>query len=70
MAGLAKCVFKLPEFTVQHKRDGWYYAPTARLLAGDPLRGPYPSIVEVSIVIARQLRREIEKPAEPPVSEV
>ena len=53
-------IYKLPAYTVEHKKDGWYYAPSVRLAAGDAMRGPYSTIAEVSTVIARQLKREIE----------
>jgi hypothetical protein len=51
----------LSEYTVEHKRDGWYYGRSARYGDKAEMKGPYGSIASVTLVIARQLKREITK---------
>lgn len=54
-------VYMLSEYTVEHKKDGWYFGRSARFGEREELRGPYSSISSVTLVIARQLKREIAK---------
>ena len=54
-------VYVLAEYTVEHRSDGWYYGRTSRYGDKDERKGPYASIVSVTLVIARQLKREIAK---------
>jgi hypothetical protein len=54
-------VYMLADYTVEHKRDGWYFWRTARFGEKEELRGPYSSISSVTLIIARQLKREIAK---------
>jgi hypothetical protein len=54
-------VYMLAEYTVEHKKDGWYYGRTARYEDKEERKGPYGSIASVTLVIARELKREITK---------
>lgn len=54
-------VYMLAEHTVEHKKDGWYFGLSARFGEKEQLRGPYGSISSLTLVIARQLKREITK---------
>jgi hypothetical protein len=53
--------YMLAEYTVEHKKDGWYYGRSARFGDKDEVKGPYGSIASVTLVIARELKREITK---------
>ena len=54
-------VYMLAEYTVEHKKDGWYYGRSARFGDKDEVRGPYGTVASVTLVIARELKREITK---------
>jgi len=54
-------VYMLAEYTVVSKKEGWYYGRSARFGDKDEVKGPYGSISSVTLVIARQLKREITK---------
>jgi hypothetical protein len=54
-------VYMLAEYTVEHKKDGWYFARSARFGNKEETKGPYRSISSVTLVIARELKREIAK---------
>lgn len=54
-------IYMLSEYTVEHKRDGWYFGRSARFGDKEEMRGPYSSIASVTLLIARQLKREITK---------
>jgi hypothetical protein len=56
-----KRVYMLAEYTVEHKQDGWYFGRTARYEDKEERRGPYKSIASVTLVIARELKREITR---------
>jgi hypothetical protein len=56
-----KRVYKLAEFTVERRPKGWYFTRTARFSDKPEWRGPYSSMASVSLMIARQLKKEIEK---------
>ena len=59
MLANTKRVYALAEFTVELRPKGWFFWRTY----GDKndARGPYSSIASVTLMIARQLRREIGK---------
>ena len=61
MPANGKRVYMLAEYTVEHKQDGWYFGRTARYEDKQERKGPYKSITSVTLVIARQLKREITK---------
>ena len=51
--------YALAEFSVELRPRGWYFGRQF-----DPVskyRGPYTSIASVTLMIARQLRREVER---------
>ena len=52
-------VYMLAEYTVEHRKDGWYFGRSARFGDKGEMRGPHGSIASVTLVIARQLKREI-----------
>ena len=54
-----KRTYILAEYTVEHKKDGWYFGRTARYEDKEERKGPYGSIASVTLVIARELKREI-----------
>jgi hypothetical protein len=51
----------LAEYTVEHKKGGWYFGRSARFGDKEETKGPYGSISSVTLVIARELKREIAK---------
>ena len=59
MADTGKRKYALADFSVELRGRGWYfgrqYDPPAKY------RGPYKSIASVTLMIARQLRREVER---------
>jgi hypothetical protein len=59
MLANVKRVYMLGTFTVEHRPRGWFYWPSY----GDKAdaKGPYSSIASVTLMIARQLKREIAK---------
>ncbi len=61
MLASGRRVYMLSEYTVEHKKDGWYFGRSARFGEKEELRGPYSSISSLTLVIARQLKREIAK---------
>ncbi|HLH93943.1 MAG TPA: hypothetical protein VKW08_02385 [Xanthobacteraceae bacterium] len=54
-----KRVYALKEFTVEHRMKGWYFWRTYG--GKDVVKGPYGSEASVTLMIARELRREIAK---------
>ena len=54
-----KRVYALKEFTVERRVKGWYFWRTYG--GQDDLKGPYGSMASVTLMIARQLKREITK---------
>jgi hypothetical protein len=69
MLASGRRVYMLAEYTVEHKKDGWYFGRSARFGGKEELRGPYSSISSVTLVIARQLKREIAKRDAPHAAE-
>lgn len=54
-------VYMLAEYTVEHKQDGWYFGRSARYEDKQERKGPNKSVASVTLVIARELKREITK---------
>jgi len=52
-------VYALATFTVELREKGWFFWPTY----GDKneAKGPYNSMASVTLMVARELRREITK---------
>ena len=61
MLASGRRLYMLAEYTVEHRKGGWYFGRSARYGDKEELRGPYRSISSVTLVIARQLKREIAK---------
>ena len=59
MLANAKRVYALAGFTVELRRRGWFYWPTYGEKAD--AKGPYGSTTSVTLMIARELKREITK---------
>jgi hypothetical protein len=57
----AKRVYRLADFTVELRTKGWFFTRTARFDDKEEWRGPYSSMASVSLLIARELKREIAK---------
>lgn len=51
--------FALADYTVEQRERGWYFG--RQFDPASAYRGPYSSIASVTLSIARQLRREIER---------
>lgn len=69
MAANARRVYKLAEYTVERRENGWYFGRSAHFGDKEERRGPYGSISSVTLVIARQLKREIAKRDAPRLAE-
>ena len=59
MLSNAKRLYALGTFTVELRPKGWHYWPTY----GDKAeaKGPYSSMASVTLMIARELKKEIRK---------
>ena len=51
--------YALANYTVELRERGWYFGQPFK--ASSAYRGPYASTASVTLVIARELRREIER---------
>ena len=69
MLSNAKRVYVLTDYTVEHKSDGWYFARTSRYGERDEIRGPYASVSSLTLMIARELKREITRRDAPHAAE-
>jgi hypothetical protein len=54
-------IYALADWTVEKRGNGWYYAHSARRHTKGDWKGPYSSIASVTMMIARQLGREINE---------
>ena len=61
MQANAKRVYALAEYTVECKGTAWYFARASRFGDKQGTRGPYSSMASVTLMIARELKREIIK---------
>jgi hypothetical protein len=61
MLANAKRVYALRDYTVEHRPKGWFFARTARYDERAEWRGPYSSLESVTLMIARELRKELVK---------
>lgn len=59
MLANTKRIYSLATFTVELRQKGWFYWPTYGE-KGEP-KGPYSSIASVTLMIARELKREMAK---------
>jgi hypothetical protein len=51
-----KRIYTLATFTVEKRASGWFLKKT---YGDDDWRGPYSSIASTSLIIARELKREV-----------
>lgn len=65
----AKRFYKLAEYTVECRKDGWYFGRSARFGDREEMNGPYSNIASVTLVIARHMKREIAKRDAPHTAE-
>ena len=56
-----KRTYACADYTVEGRGDKWFFWRTARYGDKEEKRGPYSSLTSATLVIARQLRREVEK---------
>jgi hypothetical protein len=61
MLANTKRTYRLADFTVEHRPKGWFFTKTARFDDKEDWRGPYSSEASVTLMIARQLRKELVK---------
>jgi hypothetical protein len=61
MLSNTKRTYALADFTVEGRAGQWFYWRTARYGDKEERRGPYSSIDSVTLMIARQLKRDITK---------
>jgi hypothetical protein len=57
----AKRTYLLPDFTAENRGGKWYFWPTARYGDKEEKRGPYSSMASVTLMIARELKRELTR---------
>ena len=61
MLANVKRIYALADYTVEGRGDKWYFWRTARFGDKEERKGPYSSLASVTLMIARQLKREITK---------
>ena len=59
MLANTKRIYALKEFTVELRAKGWFFRPTYG--SDTEWKGPYSSEFSVTLMIARQLRKEVLK---------
>ena len=57
----AKRTYALSDFTVERRPKGWYFTRTARYADKAQWKGPYSSIAGVTLMVARELSKEIKR---------
>jgi hypothetical protein len=61
MLSNAKRIYALADYTVEGRADKWFFWKTARYGDKEERRGPYSSIASVTLMIARQLKKDLIK---------
>jgi hypothetical protein len=61
MLANAKYIYALDMWTVEKRPNGWYFSKSAYHGDKHRWRGPYASEFRVTLMIARELRKEIKK---------
>jgi hypothetical protein len=56
-----KRTYACADYTIEGRGTKWFFWRTARYGDKEEKRGPYSSLTSATLVIARQLRREVEK---------
>lgn len=54
-------VYALSDWTVEKRDNGWYFTRTANRHKRDDWKGPYRSEASVTLMVARELRKEIAR---------
>ena len=54
-------IYALADYTVERTSKGWYFGRTSRFGDMHAMKGRYSSERRVAIIIARELKKEIEK---------
>ena len=57
---MAKMAFALNNWTAELRHDGWYYGDTYGQAATE-YRGPYTSMASVTLMIAREMTKDIAR---------
>ena len=52
-------IYALADWTVEKRERGWYFSRSANRHSRGDWRGPYSSEASVTLMIARELRKEI-----------
>jgi hypothetical protein len=61
MLANAKCIYPLDTWTVEKRPNGWYFSQSAYHRDKHEWRGPYSGERSVTLMIARELLKEIRK---------
>jgi hypothetical protein len=61
MLANAKYIYALDMRTVEKRPNGWYFSKSAYHGDEHEWRGPYATEVSVTLMIARELKKEIQK---------
>jgi hypothetical protein len=61
MLANTKRTYALADYTVEGRGDKWFFWKTARFGDKEEKRGPYGSLTSVTLMIARNLKKEIAK---------
>jgi len=56
-------IYALADFSVEWRGKGWYFGRQYQAKA--EFKGPYSSVASVTLMIARQLRKEVERRDKP-----
>jgi hypothetical protein len=56
-----KCTYALADYTVEGRGTQWYFWRTARYGDKEERKDPYSSLASVTLMIARQPRREVTR---------
>ena len=59
--GNGRRIYALADYTVERTHRGWYFGRTSRFGDMHAMKGPYSSERSVALMIARELKKEIEK---------
>lgn len=56
-------IYALADYSVERRPRGWFYGRQHQ--AKSEFKGPYSSLASVTLMIARQLRKEVERRDKP-----
>jgi hypothetical protein len=55
-----RTIYTLGDWVVEYRQNGWYFTTYRDRRDGRSYKGPYKSVMSVTLTIARMMRREIE----------